>query len=145
MDITRRALSLGLLAPLAAQSQVAPSQEAPRTRKRFKEIAASLYTWDMAAESIDSILGTLRETAQVNSVYFMAMMHGEERPLTDLYFPRTLQKTKTLVAEDARAYWQPRPEFYKESQDQAAAERRRGSAEDGLSGGDDGRCTEGRM
>jgi hypothetical protein len=90
-------------------------QETPRQRKRFKEVAASLYTWDMAAESIESILGTLRETAQVNSVYFMAMMHGEERPLTDLYFPRSLQPTKTLVAEDARAHWQPHPEFYKDS------------------------------
>jgi hypothetical protein len=111
--ITRRALSLGLLAPLAAATS--SSQETGRTRKRFKEIAASLYTWDMAAESIESILGTLRDTAQVNSIYFMAMMHGEERPLTDLYFPRSLQPTKTLVAEDARAYWRPRPEFYKES------------------------------
>jgi hypothetical protein len=113
VNITRRAVSLGLLAPLAAAAP--PPQESHRTRKRFKEIAASLYTWDLAAESIESILGTLRETAQVNSVYFMAMMHGEERPLTDLYFPRSLQPTKTLVAEDARAYWQPRPEFYKES------------------------------
>lgn len=91
MTVTRRALALGLLAPLAAASQVAPPQSTSRTRKRLDEIAASLYTWDMAAENIDSILASLRETAQVNSVYFMAMMHGEERPLTDLYFPRSLQ------------------------------------------------------
>ncbi len=131
MNITRRALSLGLFAPLAvaaastassteevaAASPDPPPQEKekPLKRLRFKEVSASLYTWDMAAESIESILDTLRETAQVNSVYFMAMMHGEERPLTALYFPRTLQPTKTLVAEDARAYWQPHPEFYKDS------------------------------
>jgi hypothetical protein len=93
--ITRRALSVGLLAPLAVAGS---PQETGRTRKRFKEVAASLYTWDMAAESIESILAALRETAQVNSIYFMAMMHGEERPLTDLYFPRSVQPTKTLVA-----------------------------------------------
>jgi hypothetical protein len=69
----------------------------------------------MKEENIDSILSTLRETAQVNSVYFMAMMHGEKRPLTDLYYPRSLQPTKTFIAEDARAHWQPHPEFYKES------------------------------
>ncbi|MGP8243727.1 MAG: hypothetical protein ACLQVN_04310 [Bryobacteraceae bacterium] len=115
MKITRRALSLGLFAPLAVASPLPPPQETPRRRLRFKEVAASLYTWDMAAESIESILDTLRETAQVNSVYFMAMMHGEERPLTDLYFPRSLQPTKTLVAEDARANWRPHPEFYKDS------------------------------
>ena len=69
----------------------------------------------MAEESIESILGTLRETAQVNSVYFMAMMHGEKRPLTDLYFPRSLQPAKTFIAEDARAHWRPHPEFYKDS------------------------------
>ena len=115
MNITRRALSLGLFAPLAMPSPFPPPQEKPRQRKRFKEVAASLYTWDMAAENIESILDTLREPAQVTSVYFMAMMHGEERPLTDLYFPRSLQPTKTLVAEDARANWQPHPEFYRDS------------------------------
>lgn len=115
MEITRRALSLGLFAPLAVASPPPPPQETPRRRKRFKEISASLYTWDMAEESIESILDTLRETAQVNSVYFMAMMHGESRPLTDLYFPRSLQPAKTLIAEDARAHWQPHPEFYKDS------------------------------
>ena len=121
MEITRRALSLGLFAPLAAaaaSSAPAPQEkekprEKPLKQLRFKEVSASLYTWDMAEESIESILDTLRETAQVNSVYFMAMMHGEERPLTALYFPRSLQPTKTFVAEDARAYWQPNPEFYK--------------------------------
>jgi hypothetical protein len=115
VEITRRALSLGLFAPLAVASPPPPPQETPRRRKRFKEISASLYTWDMAEESIESILDTLRETAQGNSVYFMAMMHGEKRPLTELYFPRSLQPTKTFIAEDARAYWQPRPEFYKDS------------------------------
>lgn len=112
MEITRRALSLGLFAPLAAPSSAQVTN--PHARKRFREVAASLYTWDIAEEGAEPILETLKETAQVNSVYFMAMMHAELRPLTDLYFPRSIQP-KTYQGEDARAHWQPHPEHYRDT------------------------------
>jgi len=118
VKITRRALSLGLFAPLAATAAPVPAAKEPpkesHRRKRFKEVAASLYTWDLAEEGVEPILETLRETAQVNSIYFMAMMHAEKRPLTDYYFPRSLQP-KTYIGEDARVHWRPHPEFYRDS------------------------------
>ena len=82
--------------------------------KRFREIAASLYAWDLLDEGVDEPLNNLRETARVDSAYLVALMHYEKRPLTDFYYPHN-PKRKTYFPEDSRAYWQPRLENYKDT------------------------------
>ena len=120
MKITRRSLSAGLLAPfglVAPSSSAAQRQDSPaRTRatKVFKEIAASLYAWDLLDEGLEPIMETLKETANVNSLYLVALMHHEKRPLTDFYYPHN-PKRKTYFPEDSRVYWQPHPDSYRES------------------------------
>ncbi len=120
MQLTRRALSAGFLAPvgLAAQARTAAvQQESParrRARKVFKEIAASLYAWDLVDEGCEPIMETLKETAQVNSLYLVALMHHEKRPLTDFYYPHNPNR-KTYFPEDSRVYWQPRADSYRDS------------------------------
>jgi hypothetical protein len=118
MRITRRALSAGLLAPLglAAQENAAQRPDTParrRATKRFKEVAASLYAWDLVDQECEQIMETLKETAQANSLYLVALMHHEKRPLTDFYFPHNSRKT--YFPEDSRVYWQPHAECYRES------------------------------
>ncbi len=111
MMMTRRSFSAGFLTPLGLPAR----EETParrRARKRFKEIAASLYAWDLLDEGCEPIFDTLQETAQVNSVYLVALMHWEKRPLTDFYYPHN-PKRKTYFPEDSRAYWRPRPEHYR--------------------------------
>jgi hypothetical protein len=39
-------------------------------------------------EGLEPIMETLKETANVNSLYLVALMHHEKRPLTDFYYPR---------------------------------------------------------
>jgi hypothetical protein len=120
MKLTRRELSAGLLAPLAAGAASpasAPREETParrRARKTFKEIAASLYAWDLVDEGCEPIMETLKETASVNSLYLVALMHHEKRPLTDFYFPHNPNR-KTYFPEDSVAYWQPHAESYRDS------------------------------
>src|SRR5512141_282482 len=108
--LTRRLFASLLASPLAAQMSPARA----RARKRFSEIAASLYAWDLADEGIDPIMETLKETANVNSLYLVALMHHEKRPLTDFYYPHN-PKRKTYFPEDSRVYWQPHPDSYRES------------------------------
>jgi hypothetical protein len=86
----------------------------PAGHRRFREVAASLYAWDLEAESPGAILDTLRETARVNSVYLVALMHHERRPLTDYYFPHN-PKRKTYFPEDSRTYWRPNEAAYRPS------------------------------
>src|SRR5271157_6628442 len=100
MKITRRrALSTGLVAPLALAASEAAAQQHPdtparrRATKVFKEVAASLYAWDLVDEGCEPIMETLKETAQANSLYLVALMHHEKRPLTDFYFPHNARKT----------------------------------------------------
>jgi len=120
MKLTRRALSAGFLAPLglappaesAAQREETPARR--RARKVFKEIAASLYAWDLVDEGCEPIMETLKETAQVNSLYLVALMHHEKRPLTDFYYPHNPNR-KTYFPEDSRVYWQPRADSYRDS------------------------------
>ena len=120
MELTRRALSAGILGPLGLAASLAPPaqrEETParrRARKVFKEIAASLYAWDLLDEGCEPIMETLKETASVNSLYLVALMHHEKRPLTDFYFPHN-PKRKTYYPEDSRAYWHPNPENYRDS------------------------------
>jgi len=104
--ITRRDFTaLCGLMPLAAQRM---------PLKRFNEIAASLYAWDLLDEGVEGPLTTLRETSKVNSTYLVALMHYEKRPLTDFYYPHN-PKRKTYFPEDSRAYWQPRLELYRDT------------------------------
>ena len=54
-----------------------------------------------------------RETL-TNSVYLVALMHDEKRPLTDYYYPHNPRR-KVYWTEDSRAYWTPNPDSYKHS------------------------------
>ena len=96
------------LAPLAAPQT--PARR--RALKKFKEVSASLYAWDLSDEGVEPVLETLKETAAVNSTYLVALMHYEKRPLTDFFYPHN-PKRKTYFPEDSRAYWQPHAEHYR--------------------------------
>lgn len=109
--LTRRRFSSCALAPLAAP--LTPARK--RALKRFSEIAASLYAWDLRDEGVAPICDTLAETSAVNSVYLVALMHHEKRPLTDFYYPHNPRR-KTYFPEDSRAFWRPRMERYRDSQ-----------------------------
>lgn len=77
----------------------------------FSEISASLYPWDLADEGVERILDNLESMTGCNSVYLIALMHHEKRPLTDFFYPHNPVR-KTYCPEDSRAYWQPDPAFY---------------------------------
>ncbi|MHC5034309.1 MAG: hypothetical protein ACYTFZ_04675, partial [Planctomycetota bacterium] len=77
----------------------------------FREIAASLYPWDLADEGVDRILDNVQELIACNSVYLIALMHHEKRPLTDFFYPHNPVR-KTYCPEDSRAYWRPDPSCY---------------------------------
>jgi hypothetical protein len=78
----------------------------------FREVAASLYPWDLMDEGVERILDTLQEHARCNSTYLVALMHDEKRPLTDFYYPHN-PKRLVYWPEDSRAYWHPDQDFYK--------------------------------
>jgi len=75
-------------------------------RRVFSEISASLYAWELHDEGIENILDNLQRMAAVNSVYLIALMHKEKRPLTSDVFPHNPVR-KTWNAEDSRIYWHP--------------------------------------
>lgn len=77
----------------------------------FSEISGSLYAWDLADEGQTRILDNLQEMTSCNSVYLVAVMHHEKRPLTDYFYPHNPVR-KTYLPEDSRAYFQPDPRFY---------------------------------
>jgi len=70
------------------------------------EVSASLYAWDLHDEGIEKILDNLQGMAAVNSVYLIALMHYELRPLTSPAYPHNPVR-KTWQAEDSRVYWLP--------------------------------------
>jgi hypothetical protein len=80
----------------------------------FREISASIYPWDVADEGIERILNNLEEMTKCNSVYLIALMHHEKRPLTDFFYPHNPLR-KTYCPEDSRAYWRPDLRYYKET------------------------------
>lgn len=80
----------------------------------FREISASLYPWDLADEGVERILDNLQEMTLCNSVYLIALMHYEKRPLTDLFYPHNPVR-KTYSPEDSRAYWRPDLSYYKDT------------------------------
>jgi hypothetical protein len=119
MKFTRRGFSAGLLAPLGlAAAEAAPQRPDTPARRRatkvFKEVAASLYAWDLVDQRCEEIMETLKETAQANSLYLVALMHHEKRPLTDFYFPHNSTR-KTYFPEDSRVYWAPHADCYRDS------------------------------
>ncbi len=76
------------------------------------EVASSLYAWDLHDEGIEHILDNLQQMAGVNSVYLVALMHYEKRPLTSPTFPHNPVR-ETWQAEDSKAYWHPDLKLYK--------------------------------
>ncbi len=80
------------------------------TRGGF-EVSASLYAWDLHDEGIEKILDNLQQMAAVNSVYLIALMHYEKRPLTSPVFTHNPAR-KTWQAEDSRIYWHPQVKRY---------------------------------
>ncbi|MCW5982108.1 MAG: hypothetical protein KIT09_28740 [Bryobacteraceae bacterium] len=114
MNLSRRTFSSTLLAPFAAAAGREDTPARRRARKRFTEIAASLYAWDLLDEGCEPVLETLGETAHANSAYLVALMHWEKRPLTDFYYPHN-PKRKTYFPEDSRAYWRPDPARYRDT------------------------------
>ena len=77
----------------------------------LREISSSLYAWDLADEGTERILDNLQEMTATNSVYLIAVMHHEKRPLTDYFYPHNPVR-KTYSPEDSTAYFQPDPGFY---------------------------------
>src|ERR1035437_10021118 len=75
------------------------------------EVSASLYAWDMHDEGIERILDNLQLMASVNSVYLIALMHYERRPLTSAEFPHNPMR-RMFQAEDSRVYWRPEMNRY---------------------------------
>jgi hypothetical protein len=78
----------------------------------FREVSASLYPWDLADEGVERILDNLQGMARCNSVYLIALMHHEKRPLTDFFYPHNPVR-KTYSPEDSRAYWHADPAYYR--------------------------------
>ena len=70
----------------------------------IKEVAASLYAWDLADEGISNIADTLTERCSVNSIYLVGVMHFEKRPLTSLFYTHNKVR-KYYQPENSRAYY----------------------------------------
>jgi len=70
----------------------------------IKEVAASLYPWDLADEGIEGCGRNLTERANVNSIYLVGVMHHEKRPLTSLFYTHNA-KRKWYPPENSRIYY----------------------------------------
>jgi len=93
------------LAGVTAAAAAAPTSEGAAARPPF-EVSASLYAWDLHDEGIEKILDNLQQMSAVNSVYLVALMHYERRPLTSPEFTHNPVR-KMWQAEDSRVYWLP--------------------------------------
>ena len=58
----------------------------------IKEVASSLYAWDLADEGIATIADNLQERANCNCMYLVGVMHYEKRPLTSLYYTHNTKR-----------------------------------------------------
>ncbi|MCL5019335.1 MAG: hypothetical protein M1426_02505 [Patescibacteria group bacterium] len=109
------ALPHTLSAGIKSKNNVPHFEDIPLQTKKSKtsffEISGSLYAWDLADEGIEPILDNLEKYTACNSVYLIALMHHEKRPLTDYFYPHNPVR-KTYYPEDSRAYWNPNPKFY---------------------------------
>jgi hypothetical protein len=79
----------------------------------FREVASSLYPWDLMDEGVELILDKLQQNTKCNSTYLVALMHDEKRPLTDFYYPHN-PKRLVYWPEDSRVYWEPDPSKYQD-------------------------------
>jgi hypothetical protein len=98
-------------ASLALPRHLGAVDHASGYSKRGFEIASSLYAWDLHDEGIQKILDNLQSMAGVNSVYLVALMHYEKRPLTSPVFPHNPVR-KMWQAEDSCIYWHPDLKLY---------------------------------
>lgn len=78
----------------------------------IKEVAASLYPWDLADEGIETIVDNLQEHANVNSIYLVGVMHHEKRPLTSLFYTHNA-KRKFYLPENSRVYYKMNMDSFK--------------------------------
>lgn len=70
----------------------------------MKEVASSLYPWDLADEGVETCVDNVVEHSLVNSVYLVGIMHKEKRPLTSLFYTHN-PKRKFYLPEDSRVYY----------------------------------------
>ncbi len=70
----------------------------------IKEVAASLYAWDLADEGIETIADNLQEHSNVNCMYLVGVMHYEKRPLTSLFYTHNSAR-KYYLPENSRVYY----------------------------------------
>lgn len=70
----------------------------------IKEVAASLYPWDLADEGISAIADNLQKRASVNCLYLVGVMHFEKRPLTSLFYTHNT-KRKFYLPENSRVFF----------------------------------------
>ncbi|MGD0798923.1 MAG: hypothetical protein ABR910_14495 [Acidobacteriaceae bacterium] len=96
--------------PLPTPVQISTQPPAPPKPLPF-EVTASLYPWDLHDEGTEHVLDNLQSMASVNSVYLVALMHHEKRPLTSPTFPHNPVR-QTWTAEDSRSYWHPHLALY---------------------------------
>jgi hypothetical protein len=105
------------LSSLAVASQALPAAASAGNkhtgyRTSGFEVVASLYPWDLHDEGIEHILDNLQQMSEVNSVFLVALMHYERRPLTSGSFPHNPVR-KFWQAEDSKIYWHPDLKWYK--------------------------------
>ena len=70
----------------------------------IKEVAASLYPWDLADEGVDRCIGNVTEMAGANSLYLIGLMYWEKRPLADMFYPHNPVR-KYYIPENSRIYY----------------------------------------
>ena len=70
----------------------------------LKEVAASLYAWDLADEGVQNVLDALEQRSSINSVYLVGVMHHEKRPLTSLFFTHNPNR-KFYIPENSCTYY----------------------------------------
>jgi hypothetical protein len=109
-ELTRRQF-LAMAAAGAASLALPRQLNAAPPGKRPFEVSASLYAWDLHDEGVEHILDNVQQMAAVNSVYLIALMHYEHRPLTSPTYPHNSVR-ESWQAEDSRAYWHPEMKRY---------------------------------
>ncbi|MDR2931701.1 MAG: hypothetical protein LBV27_01205 [Oscillospiraceae bacterium] len=70
----------------------------------IKEVAASLYPWDLADEGVDRCIDNVTGLASANSLYLIGVMHWEKRPLTGSFYPHNPVR-KFYIPENSRIYY----------------------------------------
>ena len=78
----------------------------------IKEVASSLYAWDLADEGIETIADNLQQRANVNTLYLVGVMHYEKRPLTSLFYTHNAVR-KFYLPENSRVYYRMNMDSFK--------------------------------